>query len=310
MVEETPSEAELPLDRVGARLLRAREAAGLSRAQLAAITKIPERHLAAVEAGDFASLPAKTYALGFSRAYARAVGLDEAETIASVRSELAAQAPVSRRMVQSFEPGDPARLPSARFAWLSLAGAVVLILAGFALWRSYYVPGATLPSILPDEAPAASAPAPTPPRAGEVVFTATEPGVWVKFSNGAGVQLLEKELAQGESYTVPDLPDVVISTSRPQALAITVGGQPVARLADEQRSLTDVPVTAAALLARGGASRASDPVQQPAARVTVQRDRPRTAPRRDPVPATTPAPAPVATSSAAAVPPPTTAADR
>jgi hypothetical protein len=40
-------------------------------------------------------------------------------------------------------------------------------------------------------------------------------------------------------------------TGRPDALAITVGGRPVPKLAEEERVMKDVPVTAAALLARG-----------------------------------------------------------
>ena len=54
--------AELPLDGAGGRLRRAREAQGLSRADIAQRTRIPERHLAAIEQGDFAALPARTYA--------------------------------------------------------------------------------------------------------------------------------------------------------------------------------------------------------------------------------------------------------
>ncbi|MGH6787467.1 MAG: helix-turn-helix domain-containing protein [Novosphingobium sp.] len=292
-------------------MLRAREAAGQSRSQLASITKIPERHLAAIEAGDFASLPARTYAVGFARNYARAVGLDQNEIAEAVRAELAAQAPQPpRRTTQSFEPGDPARVPGASFAWLSLAAGLAVILAGFAFfWRGYYMPGGELPSILAEEtaAPAASpAPAANPAADRAVVFTALEPLVWVKFVDGVGNQLFQKELLQGESYTVPaGIGDVRLTTARPTALAITVGGQPVARLADEDTTLREVPVTAAALLARGTPIQAAPAIAAPKASASARpprREPPRAAPTGTatptPEPAAAPAPVPSATSAA------------
>lgn len=318
------SEVELPLDGAGTRLLRAREAAGMTRAQLAAMTKIPERHLAAIEAGNFAALPARTYAVGFSRSYARAVGLDEQEIAALVRAELAEQvADTPRRSAPpSFEPSDPARVPSARFAWLSALAALVLILAGLAWWRGMFAPGGELPSILPEETPSAAAStgpvatAPTP--SGPVVITALEPLVWVKFTDANGNQLFQSELKQGEGYTVPtDLATVLLTTARPNALAITIGGQPVPKLAEVQQTMRDVPVTAAALLARGTAQASPSPEPTVAPAIGSPADRPRPRPRAEPraaVPADAPPAAQAepqpATAATPAAAPATPAADR
>lgn len=260
--------AELPLEGAGVRLLRAREHTGLSRAQLAGVTKIPERHLIAIEQGNFAALPASMYAVGFSRSYARAVGLDEREIADAVRSELALLEPANpRRSAPAFEPGDPARVPSARFAWLAGLLALLVVISGFIFWRSYYAPGGELPSILlAEDAPvaAASPAAAIVPADGAVVFTALEPAIWVKFYDGAGIELLQKELARGESYTVPtNIADVRLWTARPDALAITVDGQPVPKLAAVQGMIKDVPVSAAALLARQ--SELAESVPQPVA---------------------------------------------
>ena len=52
-------------------------------------------------------------------------------------------------------------------------------------------------------------------------------------------------------------------TGRPDALAITVGGQPVPKLAEAERIMKDVPVTAAALLARGQAAPGAAPAAGP-----------------------------------------------
>lgn len=270
MSDDEVAEAELPLDRVGARLSRAREDAGQSRAQIAAITKIPERHLAAIEAGDFAALPARPYAIGFSRSYAKALGLDPDEIALAVRGELAEQEiEEPRRGIQTFEPGDPARIPGSRLVWLSVLGIIAVLVAVYVLARSMIAPAVTLPTILTEEtaAPAATAAvASAPAPAGLVVFTALEPKVWVKFTDAAGNQLFQKELAQGESWTLPtDQADVRIATARPDALAITIGGNSVAKLSDTQKSIRDVPVTAAVLLARGTVAASPVPEAGPVA---------------------------------------------
>lgn len=298
MAENEVAGAELPLDSAGTKLQRAREAAGLSRAQLSAITRIPERSLAAIEAGDFAALPARMYAVGFSRTYARAVGLDEQEVLGAVRAELAEQASHDDiRAPATFEPGDPARVPSSKVAWMAALAVVVVLLGVFAFWRSYIAPAGRLPSLIPAEQPVmvpppvqAAAPAPQP-TGGPVVFTALEAGVWVKFYDGAGNQLLQKELAQGESYTVPaGMTDVKLWTARPDALSITIGGQPVPKLADTQRTMKDVPVTAAALLARAATAAVTPTVQATGSAEKAASPRSRPVPSR----ATTPTAAPTA----------------
>ena len=142
---------------VGTRLKQAREAAGLGLAQVSAATKIPTRMLVLIENGDFAALPARTYATGFTRTYARALGLDEAEYVDAVRSEMGMAGRVDPQPAAPFEPGDPARVPTARLAWLAALGAIGVVIAGLFLWNTYYAPAVTLPSLLPDETVTAEA---------------------------------------------------------------------------------------------------------------------------------------------------------
>lgn len=152
MADNFDQSALAPNMGVGHRLKAARESAGLSLAQLADRTKIPARMLLLIEAGNFGGLPARTYATGFTRTYARALGLDEAEYVAAVRSELGAGEPAERHVPQTFEPGDPSRVPTARLAWLAGLAALIVLAAGLFFWRSYYSPAVTLPSLLPQEA--------------------------------------------------------------------------------------------------------------------------------------------------------------
>ncbi len=303
---ETAAEAELPLESIGSRLRRAREEAGLSLAQLGAETRIGERMLAAIETGDYAALPGRTYAIGFSRSFAKAVGLNDAEVAAAVRAELAEQAPAeNRRPVQTFEPGDPARVPSARLAWLAVVLLVVALILGIALLPRIFAPGGSLPSILAPDQPSAAANQNAPSAApaaesGPVVFTALEPKVWVKFSDAQGNQLMQKELAQGESWTVPtDKGEVLIWTARPDALAITIGGQAVPKLSDVQKTVKDAPVSATALLRRGATPAAPVAGAAPAATQNRQLERRRpsqrqAAPQVEASPSASSAPTPAA----------------
>lgn len=316
MSEELVVEAQLPLETVGSRLRRAREQAGMGVAALAAHTRISQRQIEAIEAGDYAALPGRTYAVGFSRSLARAVGLDEAEVAAATRAELSGlQEDEQRRPVQTFEPGDPARVPSARLTWLALAGVALAVLLGILFLPSLFSPGGSLPSILPADQPstaasltAAQPPAPT--SAGPVVFTALQPGVWVKFYDSAGTQILQKELAQNESFTVPtDKSEVLLWTARPDQLGITVGGQEVPKLSEVQKAMKDVPVSAAALLARGtGAPPGGQAGPSPAPRSATASPAPRktaAAPLREqriPTPRIEASPAPSSLPSASASP--------
>jgi cytoskeletal protein RodZ len=61
---------------IGERLRRARETRGMSLDDVANQTRIPMRHLQHIETEDWEALPAPTYAIGFARNYANAVGLD------------------------------------------------------------------------------------------------------------------------------------------------------------------------------------------------------------------------------------------
>lgn len=305
MAERQQVETTIESSNVGHRLRAAREAAGLSRAEVAAITKIPERHLASMEAGNFAALAGRSYALGFSRTYARAVGLDEKETAQAVRQEIdARESDVERGPAAAFEPGDPSRVPSRRTAWLAALVALAFALAGFFFWRSYYVPAEELPSLVVTEssAPATPAkpkvvtpslqpPAQQPPAQGPVTFTALEDGIWVKFYDATGRQLMQKEMALGESYTVPaDATGPLLRTARPDALRISVGGKDIPRLSDRGEIVADVPVSAAALLARANPSGA--PARAPASPSPPRAALPR---RATPTPGVTqalPSPAP------------------
>lgn len=257
----------------GALLAAARKKAKLDLAEVAARTRIPQRHLAAIEAGEYAKLPSRTYAVGFSRTYARLVGLDEREIVEQVRRDLAAGDPHAAQMrPDRFEPGDPARIPSRRLAWLSALAVVILVVGAFTFYRTYFSPGiGPAPLAEPTRAAAPARPvgapvAASPAASGPVVFTSLADGTWIKFYDGSGKRLFEGQMARGQSYTIPaDAIEPQAWTGRPQAFAITVGGRPVAKLSEDEKIMRDVPVTAQALTSRPPATASPAPATAPAA---------------------------------------------
>ena len=70
-----PSVTDAPTLGDGLRI--AREHSGRSLAELSSITRVPSRYLTALEQNDFSTLPNRVFSIGYVRAYAGSLGLDE-----------------------------------------------------------------------------------------------------------------------------------------------------------------------------------------------------------------------------------------
>ncbi|WP_337848425.1 RodZ domain-containing protein, partial [Sphingomonas sp.] len=240
--------------KVGEKLRDIRLAQGLELADIAARTRVPLRHLAAIEASDYSGLPSPTYAIGFVKAYARAVGADEVALARALRSETA-DTFAAREVYESYDPEDPVREPPSGLVW---AGAViaVLLLAAVGLWygTDLFRGGVATPEpaptavATPEPVPSAAA---TPAGAGQVTLVATQP-VWLRVYDSAGTRLFEKEMATGERYDVPtDAAGPMINIGRPEAVQVLIDGAEVAPLGRAGVAIKDVAISADALRARG-----------------------------------------------------------
>ena len=85
-VQKEPLVGEMEL--IGARLNQARLMANLALQDIADRTKISLRFLSAIENDDFSALPGSVYIFGFTKAFARAVGLDEESVVAALRKKM------------------------------------------------------------------------------------------------------------------------------------------------------------------------------------------------------------------------------
>ena len=256
--------------RTAGEILRAaREAQGLGVADIGTRTRVPLRHLEAIESGDYGSLPSPTYAVGFARAYARAVGADEVAIAQAVRIEVDR---LGRRQPEyaPYEVTDPARVPSRGVAILAAGLALgLLVLAALYFGSGWLRSG--VPST-PDAAPAAATrtvplpmPAAAPAGTGEVVLTANDE-VWMRVYDAANTTLYTGTLQPGERFVVPaGAEDPKIDVGRPDKLAVTLNGAAVPPLGTGERAIKDVRIGGAALAARLAGASAPAPTPTPSA---------------------------------------------
>jgi cytoskeleton protein RodZ len=297
MEGETAEDPTLFPATVGEKLRGAREAQGLELSEVAARTRIPQRHLEAIEKSNYEGLPSITYAIGFAKSYARAVGVDEVDIARDLRIELGRN-PERAAPSPSYEMEDPTRVPPRGLA-LAMVLLVVVAMIGFGLWygtglfRGSAPPPETL--IIPESNSADTENMAAPVAGGQVTLVALDT-VWMRVSDANDQTLFEKEMAKGERYDVPlnaDRPHV--RTPRPDRIQVLINGSSVPPLSGSA-ALVDVEVSAAALQARGqpaasapasiptpGAS--SKPVVAPTAVRPTPTPRPVT-PRPTPEPAT------------------------
>ena len=256
---------------VGERLRSAREAQGMSLDDVATKTRVPIRHLEHIERGEWDSLPATTYCVGFARSYANAVGLNGSEVGNELREQLGGHGhghggskPAAGPAL--YEPADPARVPPRSLALIAAAVALLLVV-GYFIWRSgktdetdigqaEVAAVAASPIVAPTPAPLAGPPPAPAAATGPVVLTATE-DVWLRvYEANGGPRLREGMLKTGERYEVPATAQrPLIRTGRPDGLRVTVGQTPIPALGPPERAISDVSLLPADLMARaqGGA---------------------------------------------------------
>jgi cytoskeletal protein RodZ len=108
----------------GRHLHRERELRGLSRQEVARLTKLAPAVIEALEGGDSARMPPRAYLLGYLRAYAAALGIDPDELVLRWQ-ELEASAP---------PPPEARRRSRLRAVAVAVTAALAAALA-FGLWR-------------------------------------------------------------------------------------------------------------------------------------------------------------------------------
>jgi cytoskeleton protein RodZ len=161
-----------PAARLGAELRTARQNLGWDLGDLARSLRIRQAYLEAIEAGRISDLPGTTYALGFVRAYASALGLPGEQVASRFRAE---SAEANIRPALSFPAPVPQRgVPAGA---LMLLGLVVLA-GAYSGWywisERQHTPAETVPPI-PDRLQTAQEKQPPSPQVASILPTASPP---------------------------------------------------------------------------------------------------------------------------------------
>jgi len=138
---------------LGEFLRRARERRGLTLEEISRATRIPSRHLNALEQGNLAAIPGGFYRRAEIRAYAEAVHLDQNLALARLERALA---PAERKVVVAQAPAPP---QTERRARMESVVAIGVVIAAFVFWLATWQ--------RTNEPAAAEAPAPAPVKAAE-----------------------------------------------------------------------------------------------------------------------------------------------
>ena len=249
-VDEEPVEAAVPT--AGERLRAAREEKDLSLEDIAAQTRIPQRHLESIEKAEWENLPAPTYTVGFAKSYASAVGLDRTDIGDQLREEMGGQR-FANTHSEVIEAADPARtMPK----WLVIGAVIaVIVLVLLMTWvnsRSLEQPASPMSNAAPAPEPAAPAarvtPQPAPVAGQPVVLAATAP-VWLQVSEKGGASLFSGTLQPGQTYAVPATATApVLKTGKPEALRITVGSQVAPAVGPPAKTVNNVSLLPADLM--------------------------------------------------------------
>ena len=292
-MDEELVETDVPS--VGERLRAAREEKGLSLEDIAAQTRIPQRHLESIEAADWERLPAPTYTIGFARSYATSVGLDRTEISNQLRAEMGGQRALTQTSPEVFEPADPARTMPKGLVFGAIAAVIILVLVMTWLNKRSLEPDettASAPAAEPASQPAAAPPA-TAAASQPVVLAAVAP-VWLQVTDG-GATLFAGMLQPGQTYAVPPTAAApVLKTGKPEAIRVTVGNNVAPPVGPPATTVNNVSLLPADLLKAGSppapGAAPTAPAPPPSAASTA---RPRARASAPPPPApSTPAPEP------------------
>ncbi len=259
MDETAPLQSATATETAGNMLRTAREAQGLTLNDIGTQTRVPTRHLHAIEASDYAELPSATYAVGFAKAYARAIGVDEVEIGRRVRVEVD-RTGVRAPEYHPYEPRDPSRVPSRGLAIAGLGLAVAILVLAL-LWYGGTFAGPDRVETVVQQSPAAReaavpvAPAPALQRAagGDQVTLTAQGDVWLRVYDGKNDTLFIGTMKAGDRYDVPkQAEDPMINVGRPDLLQVTLNGSAIPPLGTAARPIKDVKVSAEAIAARAG----------------------------------------------------------
>ncbi|WP_340313765.1 helix-turn-helix domain-containing protein [Rhizorhabdus argentea] len=257
---ESADERGLFPHNVGEQLAAERLRQKLELSDVAARTRIPLRHLEAIESGDHGGLPAIPYSAGFVKSYATMLGLDGQALSRAFRDEIG-DARRGYFEPEAYEPVDPSRVPSRLLAMIAL-GVALLLGMGYLLLR-FEGDNSDLAKLaadtVPDTRPVVPRPVAPPPASLPVepaaptgpISIAAADDVWLKISERDGSRTYYMDVMKaGQSFTVPDTAiDPILRTGRPQSVRVLIGATALPPVGEPDRLVRDYSLKRDALVA-------------------------------------------------------------
>jgi cytoskeleton protein RodZ len=222
------------VESLGARLKREREQRKITLEEISLSTKIGTRFLLAIEGEQFDQLPGGIFNKGFVKAYARSVGVDEAEAVAEY--ELAVAPAIPETQPAAGVVGAPApSVPIPEFPlhvedtgddgpgipWEWFAAALLIVAFCFALWGFHsrdksFKPGLPPRVAEPANIPSAEAPVLAQTAASEAAPPASAPAVPAGSASAPSMS--------ASAAPAPSVPGTGDATPRPEDSEAAAGG--------------------------------------------------------------------------------------
>ncbi len=222
---------------IGAELREARLAQGLTYADIAAITKIQPKFLAAIETLSKSDLPSVGYVLGYVRSYAEILGLNGSAAVARYKVESEVPDNLGVRDRPHFVPVRKLRLPRA-----SIPAATVLAVAGMlTVWYGTQTETQAAGVITPDLSV----------NVAEALVSMTDPDMltiralapsWVQIKDDTGRVIISRIFVTGETWQSPRGSGITLSARDGGAIRLYVGDDNAGELGEKGVAIADVPL--------------------------------------------------------------------
>jgi len=257
---------------VGEVLRRARLGFGMEIPYASARLNIRKEHLQAIEDGDISRLPGRVYAVGFVRAYADFLQLDSDKIVYMFKSQVIGHT-VARNLnfpVPVAESRNPAWwMVAASVGTLAVIGLLFWALGGQNEEATPELPAAI--TAKPESKPALTAAGEDPivQGNGKLKITAASEASWIEIRSADEPDkiIFSRVLKKGESYTAPDMNDLLLSTGNAEAITVAWSDKPIDVFEGRRGIVRNLPVSALSAYKTRATPAAVEPAAGPAAAI-------------------------------------------
>jgi len=218
-------------------LRQAREALGLSYADVAETTKIQPQFLESIENLAKSELPSIGYVLGYVRSYAKAMGMDGASAVARYKIDSEVPENLGMRDRPHFVPQRKIRLPRGFFPALT----VVAIAGMLTIWYGTQTETQAATLNGPDLTPRAEASPAVINDPNMVTVKALTPS-WVQIKDKNNRVVISRIFVTGETWQTQRGSGATLSARDGGAIQIFVGQGDAGLLGTQGVAVTDVPL--------------------------------------------------------------------